>query len=209
MDGFSKTKRRVFEAAVDLFATESFETVTVADIAEKLGRKKPSIYSHFESKQEILDVALDFFAEHFFDGRRPLEGFNDLIENASLLEVIRAINFVFVPEYDLLLQKILRIVHQRKYFDPKAQAIFQDVVIDRCIAYGKDVLDYLVAKGRVEPFDTMSYSLLLNYIRQGIYMRWVLNPTAEHYMRLSADEERLMRNTLLMIKDNRPEEEGK
>lgn len=201
---FTRPKQRIFEKAVELFANGSFEIVSMEDIATALDRKKPSIYNHFASKQEILDTALAFFREHFFDAKRPIEAFDPLIAHGSLLEIVQGINFLFVPEYDLLLQRILRIVHQRKYFDPVAQALFQEVVINSSIDYAKDVLDYVVAAGRVAPFDTLSYSTLLNYTRQGTYVRWVLNPTPESYVALMTEETRILAYSLLPLEDLRP-----
>lgn len=198
---FSKSKRRVFDAAVELFARETFESVSMEDIARVLKMKKPSMYHHFASKQEILDIALEIFQAHFFDGALPVEQFDPLIAQGTLLEIVRRLIFVFAPEYDLLMQQVFRIIHQRKYHDPMAQRIYQEVVIDQSLAYGRQVLDRVVEKGRTAPFDTESFSRMLNYIRQGTYDRWVVKPTVENYNMLVAEETKIFKNMLLSIED--------
>lgn len=205
LSDFCKPKRRIFETAVRLFAEESFETVSMESIASVLDRKKPSIYNHFASKQEILDTALAFFSEHYFDGRRPIEEFIPLIEKGSLLDIVQAISFLFPPDSSLLMQNLLRIVHQRKYFDPAVQKIFEDVVIKESIQYGRDVLDFMVAKGRTAPFDTLSFSTMINHLRMGVYGWWVVNPTPENYTRLVADETKILQFMLLPLEDRMKE----
>lgn len=205
---FSKPKRRVFETAVELFASKSFESVSMEDIATALNRKKPSIYNHFSSKKEILDVAFELFRAHYFDMAHPPEWFDPLIEHGTLYEIIQGMVFLFPTEYDLLLQQILRIVHQRKYFDPVAKELFEDVVVNRSIQYGKQILDYVVARGRISPFDTLSYSTMLNYVRQGTYTRWVLKRTDEHYISLLREEAGILTYSLLPLEDRRHTSDG-
>lgn len=41
-----------------LFATKGFEGTAMSEIATAVGVRKASIYSHFKSKQEILDTLI-------------------------------------------------------------------------------------------------------------------------------------------------------
>ena len=50
------TKQVILAAALDLFSVQGFEATSMSQIAEAVGIRKPSLYSHFESKQKILDV---------------------------------------------------------------------------------------------------------------------------------------------------------
>lgn len=50
------TKHEILEAALDLFSTQGFEATSVSQIADAVGIRKASLYSHFASKQEILDA---------------------------------------------------------------------------------------------------------------------------------------------------------
>lgn len=49
------TKQVILAAALDLFSTQGFEATSMQQIAEAVGIRKPSLYSHFAGKQEILD----------------------------------------------------------------------------------------------------------------------------------------------------------
>ena len=49
------TKQVILAAALDLFSVQGFEATSMQQIAEAVGIRKPSLYSHFAGKQEILD----------------------------------------------------------------------------------------------------------------------------------------------------------
>lgn len=55
-----KTKERIFEAAIDLFALKGFKGTSMREIAETVGIKKASMYSHYKSKDEILEKILEY-----------------------------------------------------------------------------------------------------------------------------------------------------
>ena len=49
-------KQKILEAALELFSIQGFEATSVSQIADAVGIRKASLYSHFESKQAILDA---------------------------------------------------------------------------------------------------------------------------------------------------------
>ena len=62
------TKQEILEASLDLFSVQGFEATSISQIASAVGIRKASLYSHFESKQAILDAivkdVLDSYAAH-------------------------------------------------------------------------------------------------------------------------------------------------
>ena len=62
------TKQEILNAALDLFSVHGFEATSISQIADAVGIRKASLYSHFESKQAILDAivkeVLEQYAEH-------------------------------------------------------------------------------------------------------------------------------------------------
>ena len=61
------TKQEILEAALELFSVQGFEATSISQIADAVGIRKASLYSHFENKQAILDAivkdVLDQYAE--------------------------------------------------------------------------------------------------------------------------------------------------
>lgn len=58
MDG-RNTKQVILEESLALFSKQGFEATSISQIAEAVGIKKASLYSHFSSKQAILDTLID------------------------------------------------------------------------------------------------------------------------------------------------------
>lgn len=56
-------KDQIVAIAMDLFAEKGFQAVSVREIAEHAGILSGSLYTHFSSKQELLDLGLKPYAE--------------------------------------------------------------------------------------------------------------------------------------------------
>lgn len=59
------TKREILNAALDLFSTQGYEATSISQIAEVVGIRKASLYSHFDSKQAILDALVNVVLEEY------------------------------------------------------------------------------------------------------------------------------------------------
>jgi AcrR family transcriptional regulator len=59
-DADKTTKQMIFEASLDLFSKKGFNAVSMREIAEAVGIKKASLYSHFSSKEELLEQIFSY-----------------------------------------------------------------------------------------------------------------------------------------------------
>ncbi len=59
------TKEQILEAALDLFSVRGFEATSISQIADAVGIRKASLYSHFASKQEILDTLVEVVTKEY------------------------------------------------------------------------------------------------------------------------------------------------
>ncbi len=58
-----ETKKKIIEAAYQLFATKGYEAVVMQDIIDKAGFSRGAVYHHFSDKNEILnEVTATIFA---------------------------------------------------------------------------------------------------------------------------------------------------
>lgn len=57
----SDTRERIIDAAIDLFSRKGYEAASMREVAEVVGIRKSSIYSHFKKKEEILETILKYF----------------------------------------------------------------------------------------------------------------------------------------------------
>ncbi len=52
-------KKKIKQTALDLFGQKGYEETSLSDIAAVVGIKKPSIYNHFSSKEEIFTDVIE------------------------------------------------------------------------------------------------------------------------------------------------------
>ena len=58
-------KQEIQEAALELFSVQGFEATSISQIANAVGIRKASLYSHFENKQAILDALVQEVLEQY------------------------------------------------------------------------------------------------------------------------------------------------
>ena len=59
------TKQQILDAALELFSVQGYEATSIAQLAEAVGIRKASLYSHFENKQAILDALIETTLEQY------------------------------------------------------------------------------------------------------------------------------------------------
>ena len=66
----NSTKKKIIEAAIDLFATQPYEEVSVAQICKNAGVSNGIIYTYFKNKSELFQYLLEEIItriEHYFE----------------------------------------------------------------------------------------------------------------------------------------------
>ena len=59
------TKEQILEVSLDLFSIRGYEATSISQIADAVGIRKASLYSHFANKQDILDTLVDELTKEF------------------------------------------------------------------------------------------------------------------------------------------------
>lgn len=98
------TKQVILAAALDLFSTQGFEATSMQQIAEAVGIRKPSLYSHFAGKQEILDELTQtvmeqyekhsLFAQTDWDNPDFTGGKQDITEDDVLQMILKYFRYI-------------------------------------------------------------------------------------------------------------------
>ena len=63
----SNTREEILEAALDLFAVNGYEATSISQLADAVGIRKASLYSHFANKQDILDTVIETVLKGYAD----------------------------------------------------------------------------------------------------------------------------------------------
>ena len=55
----NKTKRKIFETSMKLFADKGYDATSIEEITATVGVAKGTLYYHFSSKEEIFNFLVD------------------------------------------------------------------------------------------------------------------------------------------------------
>lgn len=129
------TKDKIFDVSLDLFSKKGYDSVSLREIAEEVGIKKSSIYSHYPSKEAILMDIFEYFTNQFeYD---ELINSEDLIldENNELLlenpEIFyhkgsEAIKEMLSKERNL---KIWKLIFIQMHYNDDIRVFFQNEIL--------------------------------------------------------------------------------
>ena len=59
------TPDRILDAAEDLFAENGYSATSLADVADRVGIRSPSLYNHFKNKEALYQAVLERLMEIF------------------------------------------------------------------------------------------------------------------------------------------------
>ena len=75
------TRRRLKEAALDVFSEKSIDAATVEEITDKADLGKGTLYQHFEDKEEIVITLVDEAVEHLIEYIRGYDSTPETLED--------------------------------------------------------------------------------------------------------------------------------
>ncbi|MDR1156967.1 MAG: TetR family transcriptional regulator [Oscillospiraceae bacterium] len=188
---FRGTKKKLFEEAVELFSTHSYDTVKVKDITDQVGITQSAFYNHFKSKQEILDAIYDFFAHYYTVDRPTVDELEPILRNGTLQEIFDCVYYDFRPEYRELMLTCTKIIFQRAFIDDHAKEIFQLIFWDSSLQYVSHVFERAVEIGRFAPMDIQEMAMYRVMLRCFAFMIWLIDADTSHITMLDRYQKRL------------------
>lgn len=149
-----KTKQRILDAALELFSTQGFEATSIAQIADAVGVRKASLYSHFDSKQDILDRLIESIMEDYakHSVRSPADSIGDELDPDGVVRLVtEQIRYIVHDEHVSRARKMLTIEQYRnpQLAELKTKQSYTDV-----LAFAEALMDRLVSEGKLKPLDT-------------------------------------------------------
>jgi len=93
------TVLKIQEATIKLFAENGYEKATLTEIAKAVGIKKPSIYAHFENKQEIfLSIIEELSSVYVAKFKDEFEKYQTFTVEDQLYSVLESTRLFFQHE---------------------------------------------------------------------------------------------------------------
>ena len=147
------TKEKIFDVALDLFSKKGYDSVSLREIAEEVGIKKSSIYSHYSSKEAILMDIFDYLTNLFeYDellNNKELDLTADnetLVENPELFYHMgsEAIKTMFSQERNL---KIWKLIFIQMNHNETIRLFFQNEILVKPLIFWKGFFTILKDRG--------------------------------------------------------------
>ena len=142
----NKTKRKIFETSMKLFAEKGYDATSIEDITETVGVAKGTLYYHFTSKEEIFDFLVE-------EGIKLLQNSVDIkiAKYSNYLDKIKAIILIqikIVNKYENLINIILTQLWGKEKRNQKCQKLIYDY-IDKI----EDIVKIGLSKGQIKGDD--------------------------------------------------------
>ena len=142
----NKTKRKIFETSMKLFAEKGYDATSIEDITESVGVAKGTLYYHFTSKEEIFDFLIE-------EGIKLLQNSVDIktAKYSNYLDKIKAIVLIqikIVNKYENLINIILTQLWGKEKRNQKCQKLIYDYIdkIEQIVKEG-------IKKGQIKDGD--------------------------------------------------------
>lgn len=144
------TRDRIWQAALELFATHGYDGVSVKAIAQAVGIKDASLYNHYQSKKAIFDTILEKASEQIKEASRKFSFIPDgeawqRYEQLSKDELIQiSLDLFNFYLNDPFVSKFRKLLIREKYSNNQVSALYEDIFIDQVLAYQTHVFDAFI-----------------------------------------------------------------
>lgn len=162
------TKRLILKKALELFSLKGYDSVSVAEIAEAVGIKAPSLYNHYANKQAIFDAIVKDTAEQYdkytsevdvhVGNAKKDKGLFAQISEEALKEKVKSI-FVYSLHNEQIcsFRKMLTIEQFRTH---ELSELYSKRFADRMTEYHAEIFRGLVCAGVIKECNPETLALM-------------------------------------------------
>lgn len=113
---------------LELASSRGLRSLSLSDIAKECGISKSTLYSHFESKEDLIERLYLFLREKAKERNNiPPVDYNALFKDRTLKEILRTVTSSYSSMvHDKDLNAFYRVVLSEKSFSPIAAAIYTE-----------------------------------------------------------------------------------
>lgn len=160
----NKTKKLIFESAIQIFSKSGYRGATMDDIAENAGLAKGTLYYHFASKEEIFNFIVEEGILILHNKVMEIQG-KELSPIEKLSEISK-IQLTFLYEYT----DFFRVVMSQLWGNEKRQDELRERIRVYLIEIEKDIQD-AIDDGKINKGDTsfMAYEFFGTICTAAIY----------------------------------------
>lgn len=162
-ESLNPTKVNLYIAAAKLFADRGYDNVGMRDLANAVGIKVQSIYSHFKTKSEIRYGLFEAYTKQQYKIMPDIDDILKAAETEPPVEALMLLHYHYPEDIAPIMSQILAIGAMGISTDPDCWRFVEENTIltsKRVI----QVIERLIELGRIEPFDVKAFStIFLHY----------------------------------------------
>ena len=157
-------KEEIIHATLELASKQGLRSLSMEQIAKKVGIKKPSLYNHFKSKSELIVATYEYLRKNakeknvFFDA-----DFKELIEGNSVEQILKtAVERYFKMSCENELLSFYKVIYSERTINPVAAKIMTDET-EKMITMTENLFCVLKARGKIsiEDIDAAALSFAM------------------------------------------------
>ena len=164
------TKQEILQAALDLFSVQGYEATSISQLAEAVGIRKASLYSHFSNKQAILDALIaevlaqyethSIFARADWDDPGFTGDQEDLTPDAVMQMMIGQVRYIL---HDPQVSKGRKMLTIEQFRNPQMAQLQTKQNYADVMGYFTGLVRFLIRQGKLADHDpeTMAAQLCL------------------------------------------------
>lgn len=150
-----KTKERIILATLDLAAEHGLKSLSMSQIAEAVGIRKPSLYNHFDSKESLIREMYQYLREQSKANQTPPALDMSLSAYEILCQYVASYKQMVSNEAMLNFYKV---IYAERTTNPDAAQILIEET-NKMVAATKMLLQYLAEQDKLEITDQDSAAI--------------------------------------------------
>ena len=160
-------KEEILYATLELASANGMKGVSMAQIADKVGIKAPSLYNHFKSKDEIIHEMYRFLREQAQkNNRRAPADYAEVFEEKSLEEILTdSVSAYMGMLSNKNMLQFFKVLYSERSTNPTAAKIMVEET-EHMLAGTRDLFYALAVHGKINSKDAdmaaMTYSLTIH-----------------------------------------------
>lgn len=143
-------KEEILLVTLELAAENGLSNVSMAQIAEKIGIRKPSLYNHFKSKDEIIAAMYQYFRDKSKEALSLTDiDYGDFVKDKSMEEALNqtVINYMNMNSGEKMFL-FYKVIYSERAINPNAAKIMAEETRRMMIAT-KNLFYALQAHGKI------------------------------------------------------------
>ena len=121
-------REEIILVTLELAAKNGLSSVSMSQIASKIGIKKPSLYNHFKSKEEIIDAMYQYLRDKSKEKMSLTDiDYGEFVNGKTLEEVLTqsVSNYIRINE-DEKMTSFYKVIYSERAINPIAAKIMSD-----------------------------------------------------------------------------------